>query len=44
MGPLCGPLASLKGFELWAPILKVACNGVTMAYEDSKLEAHTGGP
>ena len=30
MGPQCGPLASLKGFELWAPVLKLVHNGTIM--------------
>ena len=30
-GPQYGPLAPLKGSELWAPILEVVCNGVIMA-------------
>ena len=31
MGPWYGPLAPLKGSELWAPVLKVVYNGVIMA-------------
>ena len=31
MVPLYGLLLSLKGSELWAPVLKVVCNEVIMA-------------
>ena len=29
-GPLHGPLPSLKGSELWAPVLQVVFHGVKM--------------
>ena len=35
MGP------SLKGFELWAPILQVVCNGAIMGSEGFGTRAHT---
>ena len=31
LGPLVWALATLKGSELWAPVLKVVYNGVIMA-------------
>ena len=37
-GPGTQPL--LKDFEVRAPVLKVACNGVTWTYQDSELVAH----
>ena len=30
MGPWYGLLASLKGSELWAPVLKMVLNGLVM--------------
>ena len=30
MGAWYGPLTSLKGSEVWVPVLKVVCNGVIM--------------
>ena len=44
MGPYYGPLPSLKGSGLWVPVLKLACSGVEMVYEDSEFEAHARGP
>ena len=32
-----GPLASSKGSELWAPILKVVCNGVIMVLQGFRV-------
>ena len=37
-------LASLKGSELWARILKVVFNCVVVVLKDSELGAHTRGP
>ena len=42
MDPQYGPLSSLEGPELWAPVLKVACNGVIMGLKDSELGAIRG--
>ena len=43
--PLRDFLASLKGSELWAPVLKVVCNiSLQWVSKDSELAAHTGGP
>ena len=42
MGPQYGPLPSLKGSELWAPILKVFFTIVSRwLYMDSELGART---
>ena len=43
MGPEDGPLASLTGSELWAPVLKVFIMLVEWVYEDSELGAHIRG-
>ena len=36
-GPLCGPLASLKGSQLWAPVLEVVFNGMIMGLQGFKI-------
>ena len=44
MGLAYGPLPSLKGSEVWAPVLEVVYDCVSMGfYRDSELEAHTTG-
>ena len=43
MGPLKGALASLKGSELPAPVLKVEYSDVIVRYKDVELSAHTRG-
>ena len=40
MGPWYGPLPSLNGSELWAPVLKAVYNGVAVALKGFRL----GGP
>ena len=42
MGLSYGPLAFLKGSELWAPVLKVVCNGVITGLQG--FRGHTRGP
>ena len=37
-----GPLASLKGSELRAPVLQVVCNGVIIAEKGFRIRAYSG--
>ena len=44
MGHEYGPLPSLKGSEVWIPVLKVVHNDVIMGLQGFRIRAHTRGP